>query len=295
MPGEMTDEATALATLGSLVTHARRVLQEAGKAEAALDARLIVEHATGATRTQLLLEPEQAVSTGTVAATLAMLERRVAGEPVFRIIGKREFYGLMLSLSPGTLEPRPDTEALVDLALPFVRAAADMHGRCHILDLGTGTGAVALALVAAEPRADALASDISDDALVTAARNADMTGNATRMRTVQSDWYVAIEGRFHIIVSNPPYIASNEIEALAQEVRAHDPLAALDGGFDGLDAYRVIAEGAAAHLEAGGVVAVEIGIGQEVAVEAIFAGCGFRLLSKVEDLGSVLRALAFAQ
>ena len=295
MPGAMSDDGPALTTLGGLAAHARRVLQDAGKAEAVLDSRLIVEHATGATRTQLLLEPGQAVSADAVAAALAMLERRLAGEPVFRIIGQREFYGLTLSLSPGTLEPRPDTEALVDLALPFVRAAADAHGRCHILDLGAGAGAVALALVAAEPRADALAGDISADALVTAARNADMTGNATRMRTVLSDWYTAIEGRFHIIVSNPPYIASNEIEALAQEVRAHDPLAALDGGIDGLDAYRAIAEGAGAHLEAGGVVAVEIGIGQEAAVEAIFAGYGFRLLNRVKDLGGIWRALAFAQ
>jgi len=290
----MADEAPA-ATLGSLLRHVRKVLEDAGKPDAALDARLIVEGATGASRSDLVTGPQRLLAAGQAEAALAMLARRLGGEPVHRILGRRAFYGLELALSSGTLEPRPDTEALVDLALPFVRAVADMHGRCHILDLGTGTGAVALALVAAEPRADALASDISDDALVTAARNADMTGNATRMRTVQSDWYVAIEGRFHIIVSNPPYIASNEIEALAQEVRAHDPLAALDGGFDGLDAYRVIAEGAAAHLEAGGVVAVEIGIGQEIAVEAIFAGCGFRLLSKVEDLGSVLRALAFAQ
>ena len=289
----MTDKATGLATLGDLVAHARRVLQEAGKAEAALDARLIVEHATGTTRTQLLLEPGQAVSAGAVTAALAMLERRIAGEPVFRIIGHREFYGLQLSLSPETLEPRPDTEALVDLALPFVRAAADAHGHCHILDLGTGTGAVALALISAEPRAQALASDISTDALVTAARNADMTGNATRMRTIRSDWYETIEARFHIIVSNPPYIASNEIEALAQEVRAHDPLAALDGGVDGLDAYRAIAAGAAGHLEPDGVIAVEIGIGQEIAVEAIFAGYGFRLLRSAEDIGGILRALTF--
>lgn len=291
----MAEKAAGLATLGGLVTHARRVLQEAGKAEAALDARLIVEHAAGASRAQLLLEPGQAVSAAAVATALSMLERRIAGEPVWRIIGHREFYGLQLSLSPGTLEPRPDTEALVDLALPFVRVAADALGRCDILDLGTGTGALALALVSAEPRARALAGDISADALVTAARNADMTGNAARMRTIRSDWYAAIEGRFHIIVSNPPYIASNEIGSLAQEVRAHDPLTALDGGIDGLDAYRAIAAGAAGHLQPDGVVAVEIGIGQETDVDAIFAGYGFRLLRRAEDLGGILRALAFGR
>lgn len=291
----MTDEASRLTTLGGLVSHARKVLQVAGKNEAALDARLIVEHATGVTRTQLLLEPEFKVAPEAVTLALALLERRLAGEPVYRLIGSREFYGLSLSLSPATLEPRPDTETLVDLALPFVRKAVAAHGECNILDLGTGTGAVALALLAAEPGAKALASDISSQALVTAARNADMTGNATRMRTVHSRWYEGIEGRFHIIVSNPPYIATDDIALLAREVRDYDPHAALDGGSDGLDAYRAIAAGAAAHLKADGVVAVEIGIGQEAATEAIFAGHGFHMIQSAQDLGGVLRALAFAR
>ena len=287
-------------TLGGLVAELRGALAAAGKAEAALDARLIVEHAAGVSRSELLLDPGRAVADEAVAAARAMLERRLAGEPVHRILGHREFYGLRLALSPGTLEPRPDTEALVDLALPFARAAADAHGQCRILDLGTGTGAVALALLAAEPRATALATDISADALATAAANADMmgadmTGNAVRMRTLCSRWYDAIEGRFHIIVSNPPYIASGEIAALAPEVRVHDPLAALDGGADGLDAYRAIAEGAAGHLEPGGVVAVEIGIGQAQAVEEIFAGRGLALLGGADDLGGVRRALGFGR
>lgn len=289
----MTDEAFEPATLGELVAHARETLQAAQISEAVLDARLIVEHATGATRTQLLTQADQAVSAEAVAKALAMLERRRAGEPVHRIIGHREFYGLRLELSPETLEPRPDTETLVDLALPLVRAAADRHGHCHILDLGTGTGAVALALISAEPRAHVLAGDISADALATAARNADMTGNAVRMHTVQSHWYDAVEGLFHLIVSNPPYIASHEIGSLAREVRAYDPLAALDGGMDGFDAYRAIAAGAKAHLQEDGMVVVEIGIGQQEDVKAIFADSGFRFLRGAEDLGGVLRALAF--
>ena len=291
----MTDEISLPMTLGSLVVHARKVLQDAQKDEAALDARLIVEHATGTTRAQLLLEASQAVSDEAVAKVMSMLERRLAGEPVHRIIGHREFYGLQLSLSRETLEPRPDTEALVDLALPFVRAVADRQGDCQILDLGTGTGAVALALVSAEPRAHVLAGDISADALATAARNADMTGNAARMDTVLSHWYDAIDGRFDLIVSNPPYIASKEIGSLAQEVREHDPLAALDGGDDGLDAYREIAQGAATHLKDDGMIAVEIGIGQAHDVKAIFAACGFSFQRGMEDLGGVLRALAFTR
>ncbi len=288
-------EADLPSTLGPLLRHVRRVLEAAGVAEAALDARLIVEHATGATRTDLLLSPGRAVRPEGARAAAAMLERRLAGEPVFRILGHREFHGLRLALSPETLEPRPDTEALVDLALPHVRAMAARHGACRILDLGTGTGAVALALLKEEPLATALATDISQDALATAAANADMTGMATRFRTVRSDWFEAVEGRFHLVVSNPPYIASNEVELLAREVREHDPRAALDGGPDGLDAYRAIAAGVERHLEADGMVAVEIGIGQAHAVEAIFARHGFRLAERAEDLGGVLRVVAFGR
>lgn len=287
--------AETAATLGGLVAHAKRALQQAGKLEAALDARLIVEHAAGAGRTDLVLDPARPVAAGAAEAVLSMLARRLAGEPVHRIIGQREFYGLRLALSPDTLEPRPDTEALVDLALPFVQAAVQRGGGCRILDLGTGTGAVALALLSAQPRATALATDISTGALVMATSNADMAGCRARMDVVRSHWYDAVEGRFDVIVSNPPYIASNEIGSLAPEVRDHDPRRALDGGADGMDAYREIAAGAARHLEAGGTVAVEIGIGQETVVEAIFAGRGFRRLGSKRDLGGVLRALAFGR
>lgn len=283
------------AALGPLVRHLRQALEKAGVGEAALDARLIAEHATGASRSDLVTDPGRPLTGAQVGAANAMLERRLAGEPVHRILGHREFYGLRLSLSAGTLEPRPDTEALVDLALPFVRAAADRRGTCRILDLGTGTGAVALALVAQEPRAQAVATDISPDALATAAANADMTGMAARFRTVRSDWFEAVDGMFDVIVSNPPYIATNEIAALGSEVREHDPLAALDGGADGLDAYRAIAAGAPARLEAGGIVAVEIGIGQEADVEALFAARGLRRIGAARDLGDVLRALAFGR
>jgi release factor glutamine methyltransferase len=269
------------------------VLAEAGIADAALDARLLVEHVTGTSRTDAVLDPHRPLAPETVEAVQAALRRRLGGEPVHRIIGSREFYGLRLALSSATLEPRPDTEALVDLALPYVRAAADRSGECRLLDLGTGTGAVSLALLSQEPRATAVATDISGEALATARTNADMSGNAGRLRTLVSDWFSAVEGRFHIIVSNPPYIASKDIEYLEREVREHDPLAALDGGPDGLSAYRNIADGAATHLEPGGVIAVEIGYDQERDVEAIFAGKRFALDGTGRDLSGTSRALAF--
>lgn len=286
---------TLPSTLGPLVRHVRQALEKADIANAALDARLIVEHAAGASRADFITDPGRPLTGAQIEAARAMLERRLAGEPVHRILGHREFYGLRLALSPGTLEPRPDTEALVDLALPLVRAAADRRGQCLVLDLGAGTGAVALALIAHEPRARAVASDISADALATAAANADITGVSSRFSAVRSDWFGRVEVRFDVIVSNPPYIATKDIASLDREVREHDPLVALDGGADGLDAYRAIAAGAAAHLASDGVVAVEIGIGQEDDVEAIFAACGFKPAGRANDLGGVLRAIAFGR
>lgn len=281
--------------LGPLVRHLRAELEAAGKPDAALDARLIVEHFTDTTRTDAVLDPDRQVGDSAYQEILAALARRLAGEPVHRIIGAREFYSLKLTLSPSTLEPRPDTEALVDLALPHVRRAAAKTGSCRILDLGTGTGAIALALVSQEQRASVVAVDISDDALETASRNADINGLSARFSARKSDWYETVAERFHVIVSNPPYIPSTEIASLEREVREHDPLAALDGGADGLDAYRKIAAGAFAHLEADGIVAVEIGFGQEVDVTAIFGAAGFDLVAEAEDLAGRTRALAFAR
>lgn len=279
--------------LGALLRHVRAALQAAATPDAALDARLLVEHLTGTSRTDAVLDPHQAVAQDKVDAVLAALSRRLAGEPVHRILGARDFYGLSLALSRETLEPRPDTEALVDLVLPAVQAAAAAQGTCRLLDLGTGTGAIALALLSQEPRAQAVASDISVDALATACANADINGVGERFSAVRSHWFDAIGGRFHVIVSNPPYIPSKDIASLERDVRDYDPLAALDGGDDGLDAYRLIAAGCKSHLEDNGVVAVEIGHDQAADVESIFEHQGLRLEQTARDLGGVMRALLF--
>ncbi len=281
------------AALGALLREARAALSAAGLPEAALDARLIVEAATGTARTDAVLDPQRPVAPEQRAQVAAMLARRLNGEPVHRILGVRDFHGVTLSLSAETLEPRPDTEALVDLALPVARAAAARHGVCRILDLGTGTGAIALALLAAVPQAQALATDISSGALETAARNANMNGTGERFATRKSRWFETIDERFHLVVSNPPYIPSRDIASLEREVRDYDPLAALDGGPDGLDAYRAIAAGVSAHLEAGGYVAVEIGYDQAEDVTALFEARGFRLADRARDLGGIVRALIF--
>jgi len=286
--------ADASATLGTLLRSARHRLAESGIADAALDSRLLVEHFTGTSRSDAIARPGMVVEAGVAAEVESAIARRCRGEPVHRILGFREFYGLRLSLSPETLEPRPDTEVLVDAVLPFMRAVAAREGECRVLDLGTGTGAIALALLANVPEATATGVDISDDALATATRNAADLGLCARFTAKKSDWFAQISGRYRVIASNPPYIGSQEIAALQKEVRLFDPLRALDGGEDGLGPYRIIAAGAASRLEAGGLVVVEIGSTQRPDVTAIFEGEGFRLERPVADLAGNDRVLLFA-
>lgn len=280
-------------TLGALHGHARQALGRAGVEAAALDARLIVEHFSATTRTDAIARPDTVVAASAVALVKAALRRRIAGESVHRILGHREFYGLSLLLSRETLEPRPDTEILVDAMLPFIRLRLANHGNCSILDLGTGTGAIALALLANAAGATAVGIDISQDALATAMRNAENLGLDGRFSAHLSDWFSKVTGRFHAIVSNPPYIASVGIPGLQREVRDHDPWTALCGGADGLDAYRRIAQHAGQHLVCDGVLCVEIGHDQRESVEAIFAGQCWRLMEARKDLAGLDRVLVF--
>jgi len=281
-------------TLAELLRLARQRLEASGIEDAALDARLLVEHFTGTSRSDAIARPDMVTQAQAVAAVEAALERRSAGEPVHRILGFREFYGLELSLSAQTLEPRPDTEILIDTILPFMRDVAAREGACRVLDLGTGTGAIALALLANVPDATAIGVDVSADALATAARNAAGLGLADRFTALRSDWFSQVNGRFHVIASNPPYIRSDDIAGLQAEVRLFDPVRALDGGEDGLQPYRVIAAQAVAHLEQDGAVVVEIGNTQRLEVISIFENEGFRLLEARRDLGGNDRVLLFA-
>ena len=277
----------------SLHREARDRLAQAGVENAALDARLLVEHFTGTTRTEAIADPEREIGAEASAAVRDAVLRRIAHEPVHRILGRREFYGLDLRLSPATLEPRPDTEALVELCLPFLRERAAAGRGCRILDLGTGTGAIALALLSQIPGATAVGTDISPEALETALCNADINGVKGRFGGLSSNWFEAVNGDFTLIVSNPPYIPTRDIGNLAPEVREHDPARALDGGADGLDAYRRIAAGAKRHLESDGRVAVEIGFDQRQDVSGIFEATGFALEGSAKDLGENQRALMF--
>ncbi|WP_199224736.1 peptide chain release factor N(5)-glutamine methyltransferase [Falsochrobactrum shanghaiense] len=280
--------------LDRLMQIARLRLREACLDTPDLDARLLVEWVTGTTRLDLIASPEQRVDIEQVARLHAALERRASGEPVHRIIGMREFYGLPFRLSSQTLEPRPDTEALVDLVAPHVQALIDRHGCADMLDMGTGTGAIVIALLHRFAKLCGVGLDISEDALATARINAETNAVSNRFAALKSDWFANVSGRFHLIVSNPPYIPQEEIKGLAREVREHDPIAALDGGIDGLDFYRALAQGAAQYLYRDGMIAVEIGAGQFDDVLALFESAGFSLVDAASDLGGHRRAMIFA-
>jgi len=218
--------------------------------------------------------------------------RRLRGEPVARILGSREFWGLPLQLSAATLVPRPDTETVVALALQMLRARPDAD-RPRIADIGTGSGAILLALLSELPDAMGVGTDISAAALRTASANARNLGLARRAAFVACDYVSALSGPFDLIVSNPPYIRSAEIKDLASEVRDHDPLGALDGGSDGLNAYRALVPQAVRLLARGGTLALEVGHDQGADVEQLMAVAGLTLRGPPRtDLAGIPRAVA---
>ncbi|MDL2403284.1 peptide chain release factor N(5)-glutamine methyltransferase [Rhizobium mayense] len=280
-------------TVAELFQEVRARFIEADLDDPATEARILVGGLLDLSSTELVTRGSDMVASDRVGAARAAVVRRLNHEPVHRILGEREFYGLPLKLSPATLEPRPDTEILVDTVLPHARRLALEFGNIHILDIGTGTGAICLALLNECPQATGIGSDISSEALETARANAARNGLAARFDTVQGSWFEAIHGRFHVIVSNPPYIESNVISTLAPEVKNFDPPAALDGGLDGLDAYRAIAKDAARFLHRDGIVGVEIGYNQRKTVTSVFEGAGFFLIEAIRDYGYNDRVLVF--
>ncbi|MDE1993146.1 MAG: peptide chain release factor N(5)-glutamine methyltransferase [Rhizobiaceae bacterium] len=280
-------------TVAQLLQEMRTRFTEVDLDDPATEARILLGGLLDLSSTELVTRGAEVAAPDRVEAARAAIARRLNHEPVHRILGEREFYGLPLKLSQATLEPRPDTEILVDTVLTHARHLATAHGNIQILDLGTGTGAICLALLQECPQAVGIGSDISPEALETARENAARNGLAARFSTVQGSWFEAIHGRFHVIVSNPPYIESSVISTLAPEVKNFDPPAALDGGLDGLDAYRAIAKDAARFLHHDGIVGVEIGYDQRKAVTSVFEGAGFFLIEAARDYGHNDRVLLF--
>lgn len=283
---------------GASVAHARRTLADqlrAGGIESPeLDARVLIGHALGLDHTGLVESAAQQLSDFSATQIERLAARRLAGEPVARIVGEKEFWGLPLLVTPDVLVPRPETETVVELALALIDRSGARTRPLRILDLATGSGAILLALLSELPRAQGIGTDIHANALAVAHQNAVRLELTNRARFVASDYGKAAQGAFDLVVSNPPYIASNEIATLAREVREHDPRRALDGGADGLDAYRAIAADVQRLLKPDGWLVVEIGVGQQRDVELLFISAGLAMCAARPDLSGAVRALAYA-
>lgn len=264
------------ASVAAALREAVATLRAAGVADPARDARRLLAHATGCAPERLLLAPERPLCAGAAARLAAALAARAARQPISQITGQRLFWGRPFRVTRDTLDPRPETECLIEraLTLPFA----------HVLDLGTGTGCILLTLLAERPGAEGLGTDLSAAALAVAVANADALGFAGRARFRQANWFAGLSGRYDLIVSNPPYIAAAEMAGLAPEVRDWEPAMALSPGGDGLDACRAIVRGAAAHLAPGGQLLVEIGAAQGAAVAGLMRVAGFCRVSLWPDL-----------
>jgi release factor glutamine methyltransferase len=277
---------------GMSVDGARRELardfREHGIDTPELDARLLVGHALGLDHAALAAQSGRALTQAETDVVAALGRRRRTHEPVARIIGEKEFWGLTLRLGAETLVPRPETETVVEAALE----ALGREGRpLRIADLGTGTGALLLALLSELPAAHGVGTDTSLPALRCAQSNAAALGRTARAAFVASDYGTALAGSFDLVVSNPPYVRHGDIATLAPEVRRFDPPRALDGGADGLDGYRAIAADARRMISPSGILVVELGAGQRVPVTTLFEAAGLVVVTARTDLSGTPRAL----
>jgi release factor glutamine methyltransferase len=274
--------------LREVLRHAEALLREAGVDTPELDARLLMGAALGMTREHMLIHATARLNQAQVTRVLGFIARRVDREPVSRILGRREFWNLDFHLSPATLDPRPDSETLIDEALAGI---PDKKAPLSILDLGTGTGCLLLALLSELPNAAGTGIDQSEEAVTTATANARRLGLGQRARFAVGDWGAGLTERFDLVISNPPYIPEAEIQTLAPEVVRFDPVAALAGGPDGLDAYRTIVRQLPNLLKPKGKIIFEVGAGQSADVAALLSEAGFNSIGMRRDLAGVERAV----
>lgn len=278
--------------IGAARRQIARRLRDHGIDTPDLDARLLVGHALALDHAGLMREAERPLEDAEIARIEALAVRRLAHEPVARITGTKEFWGLAFAMTPAVLVPRPDTETIVEAALAAIDRNGPRTRALRIADLGVGSGAMLAALLTELPNAVAVGTDRDPAALATAQHNAAQLGVAERAAFVACDFGAAIAGGYDLVVTNPPYIRTADIAMLDPEVRDYDPRGALDGGPDGLAAYRVIAADAWRLLRPGGAIVVEIGHGQANAVAALFAASGFGRSTVAPDLAGIPRALS---
>ncbi len=258
---------------------------------ASLDARLLAEHAFKLNSLELATNENQQVTEQQLMRLEELAKRRLNGEPVARILGKKEFYGLEFKLNKKTLVPRPESELLVDICLEQIGENQNLK----LLELGVGSGCIIISILANNDNLVGLGTDISQEALEIAKSNARFHNVLERIRFLRGNWFERLNTnkKFDVIISNPPYIETKEIATLAKEVKDFDPVLALDGGEDGLEPYRIIARNAKNYLNDNGFVIVEFGIGQEGEIIEMFLGEGFTLFEQKLDLSGIARALVF--
>jgi release factor glutamine methyltransferase len=272
-------------------TVARR-FREAGLDTPDLDARLIVGYALGLDHAGLMRESERPLGQRALAGIDALAARRLTGEPVARILGVKEFWGLPFAVTPAVLVPRPETETVVETALARLDAAGARERPLRLADLGTGSGAILVALLHELPQAFGIGTDCSVASIETARANARRLGFAARADFVACDFGTALGGGFGLVVANPPYIASADIATLPCEVRDFDPVTALDGGTDGLAAYRAIVADAGGLLAPGAFLVMEVGAGQSGAVSALAEAAGLTAIAATPDLAGIPRVVS---
>ena len=289
MNAPVTTQLTVGALRASVAARLRGAFGEEGRdGTPDLDARLLVAHAVGCEPDDVTLRGDAVVGDGIAEQAMALADRRARGEPVARIVGRKAFHGIDVMLSPATLVPRPDTETVVDAALAVVDARRGRGAGLTIVDLGTGSGAIVLALLAMLPKARGLGTDISPEAVATARANATRLGLSNRAGFAVGDWTAPIAGPVDVVVANPPYIEAGAIAELPVEIRGHDPWRALDGGRDGLESVRAILRGLRRILAADGVAFVEVGAGQREAVASLADQHGLAIRFE-HDLAGIAR------
>jgi release factor glutamine methyltransferase len=280
---------------GASVSEALQQLTQSFRAsgieEAEADARLLIGHALHLDRARLIAQSDRILEAREVTVISALAARRLRREPVSRILGEKEFWSLPISVTPDVLVPRPETETVVEAALDFVIRSGLRLEKLRVLDIGTGSGALLLALLKELPNAVGTGTDVSSAALDVARANATRCRLDIRCNFVICNIATGVEGPFDLIVSNPPYIAHDEIATLAPEVRDYDPQVALDGGQDGFDAYRSIASDIKRILAPGGRLFVELGRGQDEQVRALFTKAGLSPGIPRKDLAGITRVL----
>ena len=280
---------------GASVSEALQLIAQtfraAGIDDADVDARVLAGHALHLDRARLVSQSDRVLEAREVNAISGLAARRLKREPVARILGRKEFWSLALAITSDVLVPRPETETVVEGALDFVVRNGLRMEKLRILDIGTGSGALLVALLNELPNATGIGTDISRAALEAAQINVAQFGFESRSSLIACDMAAGVQGQFDLVVSNPPYIARGQIASLAPEVRDYDPMMALDGGDDGLTAYRSISADAKRILAQGGRLFVEIGAGQEPAVRELFTNAGLVVGIARNDLAGTPRVL----